>query len=145
MHLRSALREGTEQLVPGGRDQQGLLDGEQPLPTGEGLQQDPQGEHFVPTLQFPRLTLPSGAQLLLRRRTSSQGTRASEGFPVGKSRGTREEVLTGGREEMGKKAGGERKSEKVGERKGREEGQERNVQGQKGERRKLWRERKGRE
>ena len=46
---------------------------------------------------------------------------------------------------MGKKAGGERKSEKVGERKGREEGQEMSVQGQKEERRKSWRERKGRE
>ena len=86
LHLRPALRGGTEQLAPGGRDQQGLLHGEQPLPAGEGLQQEPQGEHFVLTLQLPRLTPTIRAQLPLRRRTSSQGTRTSEGFPVGKSR-----------------------------------------------------------
>ena len=73
-----------------------------------------------PPSSFPDTLLPSSAQLPLRRRTNSQGTRTSEGFPVGKSRGTREEVWTRSGEEMGKKSGGERKSEKVGgeERKG---------------------------
>ena len=95
-----------EQLAPGGRDQQGLLDGEQPPPAGEGLQQEPQGEHLVLTLQLPRLTPTIRAQLPLRRRTSSQGTRTSEGFPVGKSRGQGRKSGQEVEKKWGKKAGG---------------------------------------